>query len=144
MEAIKHSKIIIVLLILYIGISILVVTLDNSNRKNKKSSTSSTTEKNDEEINNFISKVESINEDVIVYINDNNILYNTCIKLSDVMGTDYTGSAYVSQNGENINIWYSDGTYAVNNIETNQNEITKDDVEDSYNTEYYNNCGLSE
>ena len=41
-------------------------------------------------------------------------------------------------------MWYSNGTHAVNNIETNKTEVVAGDVEDNYTTEYYNNCGLSE
>lgn len=145
MEAIKHSRIIVVLLILYIGISILVVTLDNSNKNNKKSNNSSNdTKQNDTKYNDFISELNSITDEVVTFIGDNNITYDTCIKLSEVMGDDYSGSVYVSEYGESIKMWYSNGTYAVNNIETNQDDIQNEDIEDNYTTEYYNNCGLSE
>lgn len=144
MEAIKHSRIIVVLLILYIGISILVVTLDNANKKNKKSSSNNNTEEKDVDYNKFISEVDNISDEVISFLYDNNITYDTCIKLSEVMGDEYTGSVYVSENGESIKMWYSNGTHAVNNIETNKTEVVAGDVEDNYTTEYYNNCGLSE
>lgn len=66
MEAIKHSRIIVVLLILYIGISILVITLDQKQNKGKSSS-DKTSEKSDTKPTNkckdAICELCEVNED---------------------------------------------------------------------------------
>ena len=40
-------------------------------------------------------------------------------------------------------MWYKEDSYAINNIETNLSEITEEDIESTYNTDYYNTCGLN-
>ena len=143
MEAIKHSRIIVVLLILYIGISIIVVTLDNSSKKKNddKSGTSNTTNK---KYDKFISEVDNINTEIYKFYSDRQMVTDVCIPISYVMGDTYSGSAYVSEDGESIKMWYSNGTYAINNIETNKDRVIDEDIEESYTTEYYNNCGLNQ
>lgn len=141
MEAIKHSRIIVVLLILYIGISIIVVTLDNSQKKNKKSS-SETSQKTDDSVKEFITEISTINSNVISYYSDREIQTEICIPLSYVMGDDYSGSAYVS--GQSVVMWHSNGTHAINGVETNLSDVSSEDVEDEYTTDYYNSCGLNE
>lgn len=144
MEAIKHSKIIIVLLILYIGISIIVVTLDKSQKKNKSSKSNDTKEVDKEGKEAFLEEIKSINNDVFLYVNNNNILEDKCIPLSIVYEDEsYTGSAYVSSDKTSVRLWYSNGKYAVNNIEIEDQDVTEDDIEDSYTTEYHDTCGLS-
>ena len=143
MEAIKHSRIIVVLLILYIGISIIVVTLDNSQKKKTKDN-SNTSDKADNKYDEYISEVSDLTNEVLAYYKEREITNDICIPLSYVMGDEYSGSAYVSAEGSSIKMWYSNGTYAINNIETLQEELSKDSIEDNYTTSFYNNCGLSE
>ena len=143
MEAIKHSRIIVVLLILYIGISIIVVTMDNSNRKNKKEN-SNTSEKDTKKYDEFISEIGTISLSVESYYENNEIVGDVCIPLSNILGAEYSGSAYVSENGQSIRMWYSNGTYAINNIETKQDSVESSDIEKQYTTEYYNTCALNE
>ena len=143
MEAIKNSRIIVVLLILYIGISILVITLDNNNKKSKETNKNDTKE-NNTKYDEFLTEIGNISTDVKSYIQDNSITYDTCIKMSEIMGDNYSGSVYISDGAESIRMWYSNGTYAINNIEINDGSVLKEDVEDNYTTDYYNNCGLNE
>ena len=143
MEAIKHSRIIVVLLILYIGISIIVVTLDKSQKKSK-SSKSNTNEVDKEGKEAFLEEIKSIDSKIILYVNENNITEDKCLPLSIVYEDEsYTGSAYVSSTGSSIRLWYSNGKYAVNNIEIEEQGISENDIEDGYTTEYHDTCGLS-
>jgi hypothetical protein len=143
MEAIKHSKIIIVLLILYIAISIIVVTLDKSQKKSKSSS-SGTKEVDKKAIEDFLDEIENINSKVILYVNEYNIVEDKCIPLSNIFEDEsYTGSVYVSSNNTSMRLWYSNGKYAVNNIEIEEQDVTENDIEDGYTTEYHDSCGLT-
>lgn len=144
METIKHSRIIIVLLILYIGISILVVTMDNSQRKSKSSTNTKQNDDSSQELDEFISDIKSITDSVISYVTDNNFTSDVCVPLSFVLGDEYSGSAYVNKDRTSVKLWYSNNTYTVNNIETLAEEISKDSVEEEYNTEFYGSCGLNQ
>lgn len=147
MEAIKHSRIIIVLLILYIGISILVVTLDKIQTKKGGSSSSETTEKKkDDNVALFISDVENVTNSVVNYVSSYSLKVDSCFKLSQVLGEEYTGSAYVTSDLSSIRLWYKNEelNLAVNNVETKSTTISEDNIESDYSTEYYNFCGFSE
>lgn len=147
MEAIKHSRIIVVLLILYIGISILVVTLDKIQTK-KGGSSDSTAEakKKKENIDSFTNEVSDITDSVLNYASNYDLTSDTCFKLSQILGLEYSGSAYVASDLSSVRLWYKneDLGFAVNNIETRGIIIEKDDIEDSYTTEFYNSCGFNE
>lgn len=146
MEAIKHSRIIIVLLILYIGISIIVVTMDASqtSKKSNKSDSANTTEKDKKTIDVFREDVNNIHDNIDSFLENSNLTTSACISFKDMLGEDYTGSAYVNyNNGYEIRVWYSNGTYAINNFDINT-DITEENVEQTYSTPYYETCGLSQ
>lgn len=162
MEAVKHSKIIIILLILYTGIAIAVVTMDRSRKSEQDNKDKKNTEIkiSDEEFNEFSEEISWVKGEVENYISNNNITQDTCISIPTIIPekedlTDaeksepktivYTGSVYVSQDLSSIKLWYKSPTlnFAVNNIEIVETELEKSDIEEDYSTDYYDSCGFS-
>lgn len=147
MEAIKKSKIIIFLLILYIGLTILVVTLDKINRSEDKSSSNKSSD-NSEEISkkdkdNFLLKVSDVYADVIDYLTNNELGPGSCITLSDV-SIDYTGSAYVTENKDEIYLWYSNGKLFIDGKRITSENISEESISNNYSTDFYLKCGVEE
>ena len=164
MEAIKHSKIIIILLVLYTAIAIAVVTLDkkmSSSKKEEDKKKSAEVKISEKDFNAFIEETDMIREKIQEYVSNRQIVGDTCIAISIIIPKttdytnaesgepkviEYTGSVYISQDLDSVKLWYksNDLGYAVNNVEINGVDIEKDDIEEDYSTSYYNSCGLSE
>lgn len=142
MESIKQSKAILILLILYIGISIFVVTLDNKQKK-KDSSKNNSAEKIEKEKESFLEEVQSVVASVDNYVLVNGINGEACIKLADISANYTSGSVYVDPINSSIRIWYSKDSYVLNNIEVKSKKPTTDDIEEKYTTYYYDSCGLN-
>jgi len=152
-QVIKSSRAILILFILYLCISIAVVTLNAaSKKKDKEESSSKTQEKTtttsydvnvvQDEINDIAKLIETY----VVAEETNGTLSTSgtyCISLSDTL--DYqknnkytTGSVYYN-NGEKT-IWFTDGDHYISEFKFGDT-LTEDDISSGFLTEYYNTCG---
>lgn len=143
-QTIKQSRAIVVLFIIYSVITIGVVALDRSLSDDKDKNKTETKDNVDTALESFISEVSDLYEQIDDYVVRNNILESKCIPLSEIVSPETEGSVYLSENAQKYFVWYSNGEYAINALQVTDKKIDSSDVDEEYNTLYYNQCGMSE
>lgn len=165
MEMIKKNiRIIAVIFCIDLFIAIGVILLNNSTAKDDKSSSAKTTENADakeKDINpenplkdtnleeslssEYASLQTSVNElkrNIASYVSSNPTQDNTCISLSTIYSDPgRSGSVYLSNNKTNYTVWFENGTYVLNGIEINKNNLKDSDISYRFDNAYYDNCG---
>lgn len=154
-QAIKGSRAIVILLIIYVAITIAVVVLDRSMSNKKDSSSSNKTEEKknesnnannnttDKEMSSFIEEVYQLYEVIDDYVVTNNLITNQCIPLSSIFGQQVDGSVLLFENGTEYFVWYGNGKYVIDGVQLTDKKIKSSDVSTKYKTPYYNTCGTN-